>query len=41
MDVIGSIIGLVLKNYEDEAKLDEARNRVQGLTSKFELYPSL
>jgi glycine hydroxymethyltransferase len=41
MDEIGSIIGLVLKNYEDEAKLDEARNRVQALTSKFELYPSL
>jgi glycine hydroxymethyltransferase len=41
MDEIGSIIGLVLKNYEDEAKLDEAKNRVQALTSKFELYPSL
>jgi glycine hydroxymethyltransferase len=41
MDEIGSIIGLVLKNYENEAKLDEARNRVQALTSKFELYPSL
>ena len=41
MDEIGSIIGLVLKNVEDEAKLDEARERVQALTNKFELYPTL
>jgi glycine hydroxymethyltransferase len=41
MDEIGSIIGLVLNNVEDEAKLEEARTRVQALTSKFELYPTL
>ena len=41
MDEIASIIGLVLKNHEDEAKLEEAKQRVTALTSKFELYPSL
>ncbi|KWW20929.1 MULTISPECIES: serine hydroxymethyltransferase [Bacillaceae] len=41
MDEIASIIGLVLKNNEDEAKLEEAKQRVESLTSKFELYPSL
>ena len=41
MDEIASIIGLVLKNNEDEAKLNEARQRVEALTSKFNLYPSL
>lgn len=41
MDEIASIIGLVLKNHEDEAKLEEAKQRVTDLTSKFELYPSL
>lgn len=41
MDEIGSIIGLVLNNVEDEAKLEEAKTRVQALTSKFELYPTL
>ncbi len=41
MDEIGSIIGLVLNNVEDEAKLEEARTRVQALTNKFELYPTL
>ena len=41
MDEIAAIIGLVLKNHEDEAKLDEAKQRVIDLTSKFELYPSL
>ena len=41
MDEIASIIGLVLKNHEDEAKLEEAKQRVEALTSKFELYPSL
>lgn len=39
MDEIASIIGLVLKNHEDEAKLDEARQRVEALTGKFVLYP--
>ncbi|MFE3972747.1 MULTISPECIES: serine hydroxymethyltransferase [Peribacillus] len=41
MDEIASIIGLVLKNNEDEAKLEEAKQRVESLTSKFELYPSM
>ncbi|WP_394238597.1 serine hydroxymethyltransferase [Niallia oryzisoli] len=39
MDEIAAIIGLVLKNHEDEAKLEEARQRVEALTSKFVLYP--
>ncbi|MFI8491559.1 serine hydroxymethyltransferase [Peribacillus butanolivorans] len=41
MDEIAAIIGLVLKNNEDEAKLEEAKQRVEALTSNFELYPSL
>lgn len=41
MDEIASIIGLVLKNHEDQAKLEEAKQRVADLTSKYELYPSL
>ncbi|MCK1994542.1 serine hydroxymethyltransferase [Peribacillus muralis] len=41
MDEIASIIGLVLKNNEDEAKLEEAKQRVEALSSNFELYPSL
>ena len=41
MDEIGSIIGLVLNNLENEDKLNEARARVQALTNKFELYPTL
>lgn len=40
MDEIAAIIGLVLKNNEDEAKLDEAKQRVEALTNKFDLYPS-
>ena len=28
-----------LKNHEDEAKLAEARSRVEALTNKFTLYP--
>ncbi|WP_071393281.1 serine hydroxymethyltransferase [Bacillus tuaregi] len=39
MDEIASIIGLVLKNHENEAKLQEARERIEALTSKFVLYP--
>jgi glycine hydroxymethyltransferase len=39
MDEIASIIAFTLKNHEDEAKLTEARNRVEALTSKFTLYP--
>ncbi len=33
MDEIASIIGLVLKNHEDEAKLEEAKQRVTTLTA--------
>ncbi|MEO2075172.1 MAG: serine hydroxymethyltransferase [Bacillus sp. (in: firmicutes)] len=39
MDEIASIIAFTLKNHEDEAKLEEARGRVESLTSKFTLYP--
>ncbi|GAB6257482.1 MULTISPECIES: serine hydroxymethyltransferase [Peribacillus] len=41
MDEIAAIIGLVLKNNEDAAKLEEAKQRVETLANKFELYPSL
>ncbi|WP_413305243.1 serine hydroxymethyltransferase [Bacillus sp. 1P10SD] len=39
MDEIASIIAFTLKNHDDEAKLEEARGRVEALTSKFTLYP--
>jgi len=39
MDEIASIIAFTLKNHEDEAKLQEARERVNALTSRFTLYP--
>ncbi len=39
MDEIASIIAFTLKNHEDEAKLEEARERVEALTNKFTLYP--
>lgn len=38
MKEIAEIISLTLKNYEDEAKLKEAKERVQALTEKFPLY---
>ncbi|MFC0186979.1 serine hydroxymethyltransferase [Fictibacillus aquaticus] len=38
MDEIASIIGLVLKNIEDEEKLKEAAVRVEKLAGKFKLY---
>lgn len=38
MKEIAEIISLTLKNYEDEAKLNEAKERVQALTEKFPLY---
>lgn len=41
MDEIGSIIAFALKNHEDEAKLAEAKQRVENLTSKFPLYRNL
>lgn len=40
MDEIASIIALALKNHEDEAKLQEASERVAALTAKFPLYPA-
>jgi glycine hydroxymethyltransferase len=39
MNEIASIIGFTLKNHEDQAKLKEAAQRVEALTSKFTLYP--
>ena len=39
MDEIASIIAFTLKNYEDEAKLAEASQRVTTLTNRFTLYP--
>ncbi|KEF38179.1 serine hydroxymethyltransferase [Schinkia azotoformans MEV2011] len=41
MDEIASIIGLTLKNVDNEEKLAEAAKRVEDLTSKFQLYPNL
>ncbi len=41
MDEIAAIIGLTLKNVENEEKLAEAVKRVEALTSKFQLYPNL
>ncbi|WP_428910107.1 serine hydroxymethyltransferase [Niallia sp. Krafla_26] len=41
MKDIAAIMALTLKNPEDETKLAEARQRVEALTSKFELYPEL
>lgn len=39
MDEIASIIAATLKDHENEAVLEEARQRVASLTSKFTLYP--
>ncbi|MCM3597434.1 serine hydroxymethyltransferase [Metabacillus idriensis] len=41
MDEIASIMGLALSNPEDEAKLQEAKKRVEALTSKFSMYEQL
>ncbi|MBB6453943.1 glycine hydroxymethyltransferase [Salirhabdus euzebyi] len=38
MDEIASLIAFTLKNHEDEAKLEEAKQRVLELTSQFPLY---
>lgn len=38
MDEIASIINLVLKNVENEEKLEEASKRVEALSSKYQLY---
>lgn len=39
MKEIASIMALTLKNYEDEATLAGAKQRIEALSSKFELYP--
>lgn len=39
MAEIASLISFTLKNHEDEAKLAEAKQRVEELTGRFELYP--
>ncbi|MBP1944114.1 glycine hydroxymethyltransferase [Bacillus luteolus] len=41
MTEIASIIAFTLKNHEDEAKLAEAKQRVETLTAKFTLYKEL
>ncbi|TYS69644.1 serine hydroxymethyltransferase [Sutcliffiella horikoshii] len=41
MDEIASIIAFTLKNHEDETKLEEAKVRVEAVSGKYELYPSL
>ncbi|PKR77743.1 serine hydroxymethyltransferase [Halalkalibacillus sediminis] len=38
MDEIASIIAFTLKNHEDEAKMEEAKARVQTLTDRFPMY---
>ncbi|WP_078378613.1 serine hydroxymethyltransferase [Sutcliffiella halmapala] len=41
MDEIASLIAFTLKNHEDEVKLEEAKSRIEALSGKYELYPSL
>ncbi|WP_181346766.1 serine hydroxymethyltransferase [Thalassobacillus sp. CUG 92003] len=41
MEEIADIMAFTLKNHEDEAKLKEAADRVQQLTSRFPLYQQL
>ncbi|RTR33001.1 serine hydroxymethyltransferase [Robertmurraya yapensis] len=38
MEEIASIISFTLKNHDDEAKLEEAKQRVEALTNRFPLY---
>ena len=40
MDEIASLIAYI-KNHENEAALEEARKRVEALTSKFPMYTDL
>ncbi|WP_088042001.1 serine hydroxymethyltransferase [Bacillus sp. EAC] len=40
MDEIASIIAETLKNHENEEVLEVSRNRVNALSSKYELYPA-
>ncbi|CAM3699690.1 serine hydroxymethyltransferase [Cohnella lubricantis] len=41
MKTIGQVIALTLKNPSDEAKLEQARGIVRGLSSQYPLYPGL
>ncbi|WP_142350389.1 serine hydroxymethyltransferase [Bacillus sp. AFS029533] len=41
MDEIASIIAETLKNHENQEVLEASRNRVNALSSKYELYPTL
>lgn len=41
MKTIGQVIALTLKNPKDEAKLEQARQLVSGLSSQYPLYPGL
>lgn len=41
MKTIGQVIALTLKNPKDEAKLEQARGLVRGLSSQYPLYPGL
>lgn len=41
MKTIGQVIALTLKNPKDEAKLEQARGLVRGLSSQYPLYPDL
>ncbi|RCK12953.1 hypothetical protein DT075_07475 [Bacillus licheniformis] len=41
IEEVGAIIALALKNHEDEAKLEEAKQRVEALTNRFPLYTGL
>ncbi len=41
MDEIAKIIALVVKNIEDEEKIEEARARVNALTERFPMYTDL
>jgi glycine hydroxymethyltransferase len=40
MEEVGKIIALTLKNIDNEEKLNEAKERVNALTSKVKLYPN-
>lgn len=41
MDEIAKIIGLVLKNLNDDSKINEAKERVKALTARFPMYTNL
>ena len=41
MKAVAAIIGLVLNNPEDQAKHEEAKERVAALCAKYPMYPGL